>query len=85
MPYMNSFMSNNYLHDMMLLLLAPIAIPSFQVTKNFALRLVVWIYSVFCPYFVPLKQIELEFEGTVPTALSQRTDKMARESREPGT
>ena len=30
------------------------------------------INSVFCPYFVPLKQIELEFEGTVRTALSQK-------------
>ena len=36
-------------------------------------------------YFVPQKQIEFEFETTAPRTLSQRTDKLARESREPGT
>ena len=83
MPYMYSFISK--ITYLMSLLLTLIAIFSFKVTENFASRLVVQIYSVFCSYFGPLKQIELEFEGTVPTALSQRTDKMARESREPGT
>ena len=38
------------------------------------------IYSVFCPYFVPLKQIELEFEGTVPICPNELTK--WRENRE---